>query len=70
MADGVAYTAYQNWLHSPKENAEYCRGQIGGLESLFQNFDKMLTDFDEYVEELKKSMELEENDADTAPSGD
>lgn len=45
-----------------KDLSEYCRGQIAGLESLFQNLHATIEDFKEYVRQTEEQMKEEEND--------
>lgn len=70
LADAVAFGAYTKWASGPAvqetesgpvimDRSEYCRGQIAGLESLFQNVTENIATFKEYVADLRKSMRLE-----------
>ena len=38
---------------------DYSRGQIGGLESLFQNLNSLIDDLEGYVKNMEKKMETE-----------
>lgn len=58
LADSVAFSAYTKWA-AKGELSEYCRGQIAGLESLFQNLANSYDQMKEYVEEVKKKLEPE-----------
>jgi hypothetical protein len=68
MADGVAFGAYTKWASGGP--GDYCRGQIAGLESLFQNFQLTIEDMKAYVADIKKRMTKEEADGYPTPSGD
>ncbi len=61
MADSVAYSAYSRWL-SKGELSEYCRGQVAGLESLFQNFNNYYEDVKDYASFVKTEMNKEDAD--------
>ena len=69
MADGVAFGAYTKWA-SGSGLGEYCRGQIAGIESLFQNMRNTSEDLHTMVADRKKLMSEEEADGYSTPSRD
>ena len=67
LADSIAFSAYTKWL-AGGNTSEYCRGQIAGLESLFQNLSNSYDEMKEYVADIKSKLNVEEEDANTATS--
>lgn len=62
LADGIAYDNYSRILANHEDNrtmVDYSRGQIGGLESLFQNLNSLIDDLEGYVKNMEKKMETE-----------
>jgi hypothetical protein len=54
LADTIAFGAYTKWASGGL--AEYCRGQIAGLESLFQNLNESIEEHKEYVADMRKKI--------------
>jgi hypothetical protein len=55
LADTVVFGAYTKWASGGGEG-DYCRGQIAGLESLFQNLTESVEDYKEYVADMRKKL--------------
>ena len=56
-ADEIAWQNYNRMLsNKSNESDAYFKGQIAGLESLFQNFNHMIADFKDYIEGIEEIM--------------
>ena len=69
LADAVTFTAYTEMIKGKAtelDKVAYAKGQIGGLESLFQNLNAKIEEFQDYVEgmdeELSPSEEVTDGD--------
>ena len=57
IADEIAWQNYNRLLAKAGDREDaYYKGQIAGLESLFQNFSNVIEEFQEYIEDTEKSM--------------
>ena len=60
LADEVAWSAYSKLIGGARTELDvvaYAKGQIAGLESLFQNLNNMEEEFKVYLKDLKEAMD-------------
>jgi hypothetical protein len=60
LADEVAWGAYSRMIGGNRTELDvvaFAKGQIAGLESLFQNLNNLEEEFKMYVKDLKEAME-------------
>ena len=56
MADEIAWQNYNQLIGCGVKSTDYYKGQIAGLESLFQNLNNTIEEFKEYIEDIEKTM--------------
>jgi len=57
IADEITWQNYNRLLSRSDDSGDaYYKGQIAGLESLFQNFSNVIEEFKEYVADTEETM--------------